>query len=397
MSAPTHLAARVQALVPSKTLAVAARARALANQGKDIVDFSVGEPDGAPPPWAVDAARRSLDDGEHGYPPVPGIPSMRAAVGTWFQRRHGVAVAPEEVLITLGGKGALHLLAVACEDSGDEVILPSPAWVSYDPQLTLVGARTVAVPGEPEDGFLPDPDRIRAAITPRTRAIILTSPSNPTGTVIPEERLRALGCIAIEHGLLVIADEMYDALRYDGQNGPTALDYAPGHAVVVDAVSKTFAMTGWRVGWMAGPKALIEACTKIHGHQASGLPTFTQRAAAAALTGSLEFLPGVVSGYQARRDLLHQGLSGLDGIEPGPLPMGAFYLFPRVDGLYGRRTRGGRDLRSSLDVANWWLEEAGVAVVPGEAFGEDRCVRLSYATAPARVVEGARRLRALLA
>lgn len=394
---PFRLAPAAATLQPSATLAIGARARALAASGVDVVDLSVGEPDGLPPAAALDAARRSIDGAEVRYAPTGGFEPLRQAIAAFYGRRHGESVDPANVLVTLGGKQALSLVMRALCAPGDEVVIPGPAWVSYGPQAALAGARPVVVPGDPADAFLPDPARIASAIGPKTRVLVVNSPSNPTGAVLPTSRLEALAELCRDRGVVILADEMYDAIRYDGGVGPTLLAVARrvgAPCVATDAVSKTFALTGWRVGWMVGPKPLIDACGRILGHEVSGLPMPMQRAAVEALTGPLDFLPSLVAGYRERRDRLHQALLAIPGVDPGPLPGGAFYLFPRVDGLFGRAAPSGRVLRSGLDVAASLLEEGGVACVPGEAFDEGRCVRLSYATSLPRVEEGARRFAA---
>lgn len=392
---PFRLAPPVAGLTPSATLAIGARAKALAAQGRDIVDLSLGEPGGQPPAWAVEAAHASLRAGEHRYAPVPGIEPLRTAIAQWYGRRHGEAVDPAQVLVTLGGKQALSLCMRAACSPGDEVMIPGPAWVSYGPQAELAGARAVIVPGDPARGFIPDPEAIAAAMTPRTRVLVLNSPSNPTGTVVPAAVLREIATIAAERGVLLLADEMYDALRYDGGVGPTLLSVARevgAGCVATDAVSKTFAMTGWRVGWMVGPKPFVDACARVLGHEVSGLPWPAQRGAVAALTGPLDFLPGVVEGYRQRRDSLVGTLQAAPGVDVGLVPGGAFYLFPRVDRCFGRSTPSGRVLTSAMDVSAALLDDAGVAVVPGEAFGEGRCIRLSYATSLELVEAGAQRI-----
>jgi aspartate aminotransferase len=297
--------------------------------------------------------------------------------------------------VTFGGKQALHTLALALWDPGDEVLLFSPYWVSYVPQLELAEAKVVVIPTDPEDGFQPDPARVAAAITPRTRGIILNSPSNPTGTVIEPARLEALMALAKEHDLVVISDEIYGAITYDGAVAtcvPTLSQDAFERTILVDAVSKTFAMTGWRVGWMVGPADLIEAAGTLQGHSTSGVCRVNQAAALAAVTADRSFFEPVRAALLARRDLAVAALADVPGIEVGPVPQGAFYLFPRVDGLFGRTSPGGRTLDSALSVADFLIREGGVAVVPGEAFGEPRCVRISYALSREQLQGGLQRI-----
>jgi aspartate aminotransferase len=285
---------------------------------------------------------------------------------------------------------------MALLDPGDEVVVFSPYWVSYLPQIELAGGVPVVVRLSPEDGFQPDPQAVADAITDRTKVLLLNSPSNPTGTVWERSRIAAIVELAREHDLTIVSDEIYDAITYDGAEAicvPTLSDDAAGRTVIVHAVSKSFAMTGWRVGWMVGPPALIKACSKIHGHTTSGISPITQAAAEAALRADPAFRTPMLEALNARRHALVAGLAAVDGVELGPVPMGAFYAFPRVDGLFGR-SFDGKALQSAMDVATYFIEHGGVAVVPGEAFGEPRCVRISYAVPHERLTEGLKRIAA---
>ena len=393
----TVLSARIQALKPSATFAVKAKAAQLRAAGRDVIDLSAGEPDGEPPKAAAAAGLAAIEAGEHRYTPVLGRPELRQAIASRYQRELGLDYGPENVLVTFGGKQALYNLAMALFNPGDEVVLFAPHWVSYLPQFQLVGAVPRVVATRPEDGFQPDLDALRRAITPRTKAILVNSPSNPTGCVIEVERLEAIQRLAAEQGLLVISDEIYGSMTYDGLPRTCMAALHPQgrqNTVLVDAVSKTYAMTGWRVGWLVGPVPIIRACGKLQGHSTSGVCSINQRAAIAALEAPLEYLQPIREALARRRDLLLTGLEATSGIEPGPRPQGAFYLFPRVDGLFGLRTPEGEEVCSGLDVCSFLLETAGVAVVPGEAFGEPRCVRISYALSTEHIREGVRRIQA---
>jgi aspartate aminotransferase len=391
-----RIASRVAAIPEAATFALKARAQALRAQGRDVVDLSVGEPDGSPPEAALAAARESLDRGEHRYAPVAGIPELREAIAARYRRLHGIPAEPANVLVTIGGKQALHDLSLTLFEPGDEVLIPTPCWISYVPQLELAGVRVRCVPSRWEEGFQPDVDALAAAVGPKTRAIYLNSPGNPTGVVLEAERLHAIDRLAAERGLLVVSDEIYGAITYDGRRHPCAValsDDARLRTIVVDAVSKTFAMAGWRLGWMLAPKSVIAACSALQGHVTSGVAPVVQRAAVGALSAGPDYTASLVDSYRQRRDALYDGLSGLDGLDPGLRPMGAFYLFPRVDGLFGRRRLDGSPLKDARGVADWLLDSAGVAAIPGDAFGEPRCIRFSYATDIDRLRTAAERVR----
>ncbi len=394
------LSDRVNAIEPSATFAIKAAAAALKSQGRDVVDLSAGEPDGAPPDGVVEAAVQSLQNAEHKYAPVAGVPELRQAIADSYREQHGLDYGPANVLVTFGGKQALHTLALTLWNPGDEVIVFSPYWVSYLPQLELAEATVVVVATDPEQGFQPDPARVAAAITPRTRGIVLNSPSNPTGAVVERSRLEAILDLAREHDLIVISDEIYAAITYDGAEStcvPTLSADAFARTIMVDAVSKTYAMTGWRVGWMVGPKDVIAAAGTLQGHSTSGVCRVNQAGAVAAVRADRSFFKPVLAALHARRDLCVEALSAVPGIDLGPVPQGAFYVFPRVDGLFGKTSPGGRLLDSAMSVADFLIHEGGVAVVPGEAFGEARCVRISYAIARDQLVSGLERIAAAVA
>jgi len=394
MTEVIRLSDRIQGIAPSATFAIKAKAAALRASGRSIIDLSAGEPDGEPPEEAVAAGVAAIQAGEHRYAPVAGLPALREAIARSYDR-FGLSYSASNVLVTVGGKQALYNLAHCLFGPGDEVIVFSPYWVSYLPQFQLAGATTVLVRTRPEDGFQPDLAEVRAAITDRTRAILVNSPSNPTGCVIEHARLAELDKLAEEHGLAVISDEIYSDLTYDGVEGEcfAALsDSAPSRTILVDAVSKTFAMTGWRVGWLVAPEQVVKACSKLQGHSTSGVCLVNQRAAMGALAAPTSFLEPVRAALVARRNLLAAGLDAIDGVDVGPVAQGAFYLFPRVDGLFGRCRPDGSALRSAMDVADYLLDSVGVGVVPGEAFGEPRCVRVSYALSRQQVEQGVQRI-----
>ena len=388
------LSERISSVAPSATFAIKAKAAALRAEGHDVIDLSAGEPDGAPPNEAVAAGLAAIEAGEHGYAPVAGLPELREAIARSYDR-YGLRYSAGNVLVTVGGKQALYNIFQCLLDPGDEVVVFSPYWVSYLPQIELAGGRVVLVQTEPSDGFQPNLERVREAMSARCRLMIVNSPSNPSGCVVEPSRMRELAELARERDVLVISDEIYSELTYDGSESVCFASLTEGaeeRTVLVDAVSKTWAMTGWRVGWMVGPTSLIQACAKLQGHSTSGVCRVNQRAALAALTSDPALLEPVRSALVARRDLLVEGLERIEGIDVGPLAQGAFYVFPRVDGLFGRKRPDGGVLSSSMDVADFLISEVGVAVVPGVAFGEDRCVRISYALSRMTVAEGVRRI-----
>jgi len=377
----TRLSSRIRSVPPSPTFAIKAKAQALAARGRDIVDLSTGEPDFLPPAGVREAAVAAVMANENRYAPVAGIPALREAVAARY-RELGLNVGADQVLVTHGGKQALYTLSQALLNPGDEAVVLTPAWVSYLPQIELAGGVPVCVPCAPEDGFQPDPDRVAAAMSEKTRFVLLNSPANPTGTVLDAGRLAAIDAAAAAVGAIVISDELYRAITFSepATCHPTLADKSLDRTVIVDAVSKTWAMTGWRVGFMLGPRDLVTAAAKLQGHSTSGVCRINEAAALAAITGPQDFLEPVIEELRERRDLLVAGLKHIPGIHLDVVPNGAFYLFPRVDGLFGKTAPDGTTLRSGGDVAAALLAHGGVATVPGEGFGEPRCVRMSYAT-----------------
>ncbi len=394
----TRLASRIRTVPSSPTFVITAKAQALASAGRTVIDLSAGEPDFLPPDGVGGAAIAAVKAGSHTYAPVAGVTELREAVADRY-RRLGLTIDVSQVLVTHGGKQALYALAQVLLDPGDEAVVLTPAWVSYLPQIQLAGGVPVCVPCDPADGFQPDPDRVAAAMTDRTRFIILNSPANPTGAVIDAGRLRAIDEAARARGVVVVSDELYRAITFDTEAvcHPTLADPSLERTVVVDAVSKTWAMTGWRVGFLLGPKDVVSAVSKHQGHCTSGVCRINEAGALAAITGSQDFLPGVLQGLRARRDALVAGLAGIPGITLDVVPDGAFYLFPRVDELFGMKTPDGTVLKSGSDVAAALLDLGGVATVPGEGFEEPRCVRMSYATSMQEIEAGVAALAAAVA
>jgi aspartate aminotransferase len=391
------LAQRLKTLAPSSTLAVQAKAKELRARGVDVISFGAGEPDFDTPARIKAAAAAAMQRGHTKYTEVGGVPEVRAAVCAKFKRDNGLDYTPAEVLVSCGAKHTLFNLVVAVLDPGDEVIVPSPFWVSYPEQARLVGGVPVPVATEESTGFDLDPDRVRQAVTPRTKVIILNSPNNPTGAVFSRAALEAVARLAVEQDLLVVSDECYEALTFEGRHLSIAA-FDPeikARTLVVNTCSKAYAMTGWRIGYAAGPRELIRAMTDIQSQVTSNPSSIAQYAAVEALTGPQDEVAKMAGEFDRRRRLIVEGLNALPGVRC-VMPKGAFYAFANVSGLFGRRTRAGAALTGSLDVTAFLLEEARVAVVPGVDFGSDAHVRLSYATSAELIRDGLARMGAAI-
>ncbi len=394
------LAQRMRTLAPSATLAVQARARELQARGVDVISFGAGEPDFDTPARIKEAAVQALRRGETKYTEVGGILELRQAVCAKLKRDQGLDYEPADVLVSVGAKHTLFNIAVALLDPGDEVLVPSPYWVSYPEQIRLLGAVPVPVPTEEAAGFDLDPGRLRAAVTPRTRAVIVNSPNNPTGAVFSPAALEAVARLAVERGLWVISDECYEALTYEGRHVSIAQLGADIRArtLVVNTCSKAYAMTGWRIGYAAGPREVIRAMTSVQSQVTSNPSSIAQWAAVEALAGPQDEVAKMAGEFDRRRRLIVAGLNALPGVRCA-MPRGAFYAFANVSGLFGRRAEVGgapRALRGCTDVVEFLLEHARVAVVPGLDFGSDAHVRLSYATSAELIREGLSRMEAAL-
>ena len=378
---PKTLASRLASVAPSATLAINARAQELRARGVDVISFGAGEPDFDTPANVREAGKVAIDEGRTRYTPVAGINELRDAVAERSTRERGVPCARGNVVVTVGAKGALFNLALALLEPGDEVVIPAPYWVSYPEQARIVGATPVHVDTAFEDGWRLRPEALAAALTPRTKAVILCSPSNPTGAAYTREQLRALADVLVKHDCWVVLDEIYGALVYDGFDQASMLSVAPelaDRAVVIDGVSKTYAMTGWRVGWSVAPVALSKAMEMIQSQGATSTATMAQWAALEALRSPPLELEQMRALFQLRRDRLVDGLRAIPGVRVAT-PEGAFYAFAEVKGWLGRRAPSGATLDDDLAVAAWLLDAAGVAVVPGSAFGAPGHLRLSYA------------------
>jgi aspartate aminotransferase len=394
------LADRLKTLAPSSTLAVQAKAKELRARGIDVISFGAGEPDFDTPERIKDAAVAAMRRGQTKYTEVGGIPELRAAVCAKLQRDNGLAYEPADVLVSCGAKHTLFNIATALVNPGDEVLVPSPFWVSYPEQVRLLGGTPVTVETREATGFDLDPERLRAAVTPRTKLVVLNSPNNPTGAVFSSEALAAVARLAVERKLWIVSDECYESLTFEGRHVSIAALGAEvkTRTLVVNTCSKAYAMTGWRIGYAAGPRELIRAMTDVQSQVTSNPSSVAQWAAVEALGGPQDDVAKMAGEFDRRRRLIVGGLNALPGVSC-VMPKGAFYAFANVSGLFGRAwTHDGRatTLKSSLDVAAFLLEQARVAVVPGLDFGSDAHVRLSYATSEALIREGLARMGAAI-
>lgn len=388
-----RLAARLARVSPSATAEVFARVAELRRAGVDLCVLSLGESDFAPPAHVLLATADALQAGHTRYTLVPGTLALREAIAARSAQRRGVAHTPDEIVVGAGAKHILFNLAQALYDEGDRVLVPSPTWVSYAQHAELCGATPVDLPTGPEDDYALDPDTLRAALSAGARAVVLCSPGNPTGAVYSEARLQALAEVLRAHDCYVILDEIYGELTHDDAPQRSLLTLAPDlreRVVVIDGVSKTYAMTGFRVGWGLCPRDIAVALTTVQSQATTSITAFAQEGARAALQGDQACVAEMRQRYRARRDRLLAGLRGLPELR-FTTPRGAFYVFVDVRGLLGRRWAGGV-LESDLDVARWWLESARVAVVPGTAFAGPGFVRLSYAVSEQTIDTGVARI-----
>jgi aspartate aminotransferase len=402
-TAPTstrhRVSARVAGIAESATLAVDAKAKALKAAGRPVIGFGAGEPDFPTPQAIVEAAVAACTDpANHRYTPAGGLPVLREAIAAKTARDSGYQVSPAQVLVTNGGKQAVYEAFAAILDPGDELLLPAPYWTTYPEAARLAGGVAVEVFAGLEQGYKVTVDQLEAARTPRTKALLFCSPSNPTGAVYSPEEVRAIGHWALEHGVWVVSDEIYEHLVYDGVRAasmPVEVPELADTCIVVNGVAKTYAMTGWRVGWLIGPPDVVKGAANLQSHLSSNVANVSQRAAVQALTGDLTAVAAMREAFDRRRTTMVRMLDAIEGVRC-PLPQGAFYAYPSVEDLIGKTLRG-TEITSSAVLAELILSEAEVAVVPGEAFGPSGFLRLSYALADADLVTGVERIQALLA
>ena len=394
-----RIAHRIAAISESATLKVDAQAKALKAAGRPVISFAAGEPDFATPDHIVEAAvEAARDPKNHRYTPAAGLPELREAIAVKTLRDSGLEVPASQVIVTNGGKQAVYEAFQTIVDDGDEVLLPAPYWTTYPEVVALAGGTPVEVFAGSDQEYLVTVEQLEAARTPRTKVLLFVSPSNPTGAVYSPEQTRAIGEWALQHGIWVITDEIYQALTYDGARAVSIVEAVPELAeqcILVNGVAKTYAMTGWRVGWMIGPKDVIAAASNLQSHLSSNVANVSQRAALAALTGPQDAVASMREAFDRRRRLAVAELNKIDGMLT-PTPTGAFYVYPDVTGLLGHEWHGVTPT-TSLELAELILEKAEVAAVPGEAFGPSGYLRFSYALGDADLLEGIQRLQRFFA
>jgi aspartate aminotransferase len=394
-----RISARIAAIAESATLKVDAKAKSLQAAGRPVISYAAGEPDFPTPEHIVEAAAAAvLDPRNHRYTPAAGLPELREAIAAKTLRDSGLEVSPSQVIVTNGGKQAVYEAFATLLDPGDEVLVPTPYWTTYPESIALAGGVAVDVFAGSDQDYLVTVEQLEAARTERTKVLLFVSPSNPTGAVYSPEQTKAIGEWADEHGLWVVSDEIYQNLVYDGVRAVSIVEAVPALAdrtLLVNGVAKTYAMTGWRVGWMVGPGDAIKGASNLQSHLSSNVANISQRAAIAALTGPQDTVEVMRSTYDRRRRQIVEGLNAIEGVNT-PLPQGAFYVYPDVTGLLGR-TWGGVTPTTSLELADLILDQVEVATVPGEAFGPSGFLRLSYALGDDALAEGVARLQRLFA
>jgi aspartate/methionine/tyrosine aminotransferase len=394
----SRVSARIAAIAESATLAVDGKAKALKAAGRPVIGFGAGEPDFPTPDYIVEAAAAATKVvANHRYTPAAGLPELRQAIVDKTKRDSGLEITVDQVLVTNGGKQAVYQAFATILDPGDEVILPSPFWTTYPEAIKLAGGKSVEVFADETQNYLVTVEQLEAARTGNTKALLFCSPSNPTGSVYTPEQVKAIGEWALKNKIWIIADEIYEHLLYDGATAPSMPVVIPELAdttIIVNGVAKTYAMTGWRVGWMIGPKDVIKAAANLQSHLTSNVANVSQRAAMAALTGNLDAVHEMGVAFDRRRKLIVDLLNEVPGFEC-PTPQGAFYVYPSVKGALGKSIRG-KVANTSAELATIILDEVEVAAVPGEAFGPSGYLRFSYATSDEDIVEGIGRIKKLL-
>ncbi len=392
------LSARAERLQPSATLTITAKAKELRAAGIDVIGFGAGEPDFDTPDHVKDFAIDAIHKGHTKYTVVSGIDELKESIKQRIQEDHGLTYENSEITVSCGAKHSLYNIAQVLFDKGDEVLIPSPYWVSYPEQVRLADATPIILDTDEQSGFKITPDTLGAAITPNTKALILNYPSNPTGATYLRDELLELATIAVENNLVIISDEIYEKILYDGliHTSVASLgDEIKRSTLLVNGVSKTYAMTGWRIGYIAGDKDVVAAVNKLQGQSTSNPASISQWAAYEAFSGPHDVITEHTKEFEKRRDYIVGRLRGMEGMECFN-PHGAFYVFPDISGYFGK-SYGGKELSDSLDFTEFLLEEARVAVVPGVAFGSDKHVRISYATSMEDIVEGMDRIESALA
>jgi aspartate aminotransferase len=392
------LSNRIEAIEESATLAMAAKAREFKTKGIDVIGLSLGEPDFKTPQHICDAAKKAIDDGKYfAYPPVAGYQDLREALAAKYNKENNVPYKAENIVVSNGAKQSIANTMIALINPGDEVIVFSPYWVSYDALVRLAEGTPVIVKGGIENDFKVTAAQVEAAITPKTKAIIFSSPCNPTGSVFSKKELEAIAAVVLKHeGLLVIADEIYEHINFVGDQ--TSIASLPGmfdRTITVNGFAKGYAMTGWRVGYIAAPKWIADGCNKVQGQVTSANCSIAQRAALAAVTGDIDPTNKMVAEYRKRREIVYELLKEIPGVKSN-YPQGAFYFFPDVSSYYGK-SDGSVTIKNGDDFCLYMLEKAHVSLVPGGAFGDESCVRLSYAASEKDLREALKRLKETLA
>jgi len=388
-----HISQKAKNVAPSPTLAVTAKAKQMQAEGIDVIGFGAGEPDFDTPQNIKDAAVKSLQSGFTKYTDTAGTPDLKKAICEKLKRDNGLDYAPNQIIVSLGAKHSIYNAVLATVDPGDEVIIPSPYWVSYPEIVGLAGGKCVYVEADESTGFTVSIEKLRAAVTDKTRMLIFNSPSNPTGGVYDREQIKQIAELAVEKGFYVLSDEIYEKVIYDGREHVSIAslgDEIKKLTITINGFSKAFSMTGWRLGYAAAEKEIVSAMTAIQSHSASNLVSFTQPAAVEALHTSREVIDKMVAEFDKRRKYIVERLNSIPGITCA-MPGGAFYVFPNVTGLFGKSVNG-KLLKSSSDVEGWLLDEAKVAVVAGAGFGADNYIRLSYATSMENIQKGLDRI-----
>jgi len=397
-SEKSRVSKRIAAIAESATLAVDSKAKALKAAGKPVIGFGAGEPDFPTPEYIVNAAiEAAKNPANHRYTPTPGLPDLREAIVNKTKRDSNYEITVDQVLVTNGGKQSVYQSFASILDPGDEVILPSPFWTTYPECIKLAGGVSVEVFADESQNYLVSVAQLEKALTPKTKVLLFCSPSNPTGSVYSPEQVKEIGQWALKNNLWVVTDEIYEHLLYDGATAPSICVAVPELAdrtIIINGVAKTYAMTGWRVGWMIGPKDVIKAATNLQSHLSSNVSNVSQRAAIAALNGDLSAVHKMGEAFDRRRKLIVKLLNEIPGVTC-PTPTGAFYVYPSVKAVLGKEIRGKRP-KTSAELATLILEEAEVAAVPGEAFGPSGYLRFSYALGEEDIIEGIARVKKLL-
>ena len=391
-----NFTARLNRIKESLTIGMAKKARELKAEGKDVISLSLGEPDFDTPQHVKDAAIRAIDAGKTKYTPVGGIPELKSAICNKFHRDYNMEISPANVMVSTGAKQCIMNAILSLVDHGQEVIIPLPYWVSYSEMINFAGGKSVFIPAKFEDGFALDLEAMERSINDKTRVILFSSPSNPAGSSLSYDQLKQIADIVKRHPrVTVISDEIYEHINFDGEHTSISqFDGIKDQLIIVNGVSKGFAMTGWRIGYMVGPKEIVAACDKLQGQFTSGANSIAQWAAVEAINGVMKPTQSMVDTFRVRRDMIVEMLSEIPGIETDT-PKGAFYLFPKVSSLYGKEFRG-RKINDSLDFCDYILNNALVSLVPGVAFGMDEHVRISYASSEEELKEAMRRIKAAL-